>query len=113
MNQSPARAGSKARRATPRWPREFDGWRGVLAQCAEKPTRKRVHALRVATLRLQAQFKYWLDEHQTGHPATQPIKQWSKQAKHLRRALGSVRNCDIYSARLAQIRSTLTTPGGY
>ena len=112
-NTNQDRAASEAGlRALPSWPREVEGWRRVLSECEQKPTRKRIHALRVATLRLQAQFVRWLDE-QGDHPAMQAVKQWSKQAKHLRRALGSVRNCDIYAAKLAGVRSTLTTPAGY
>jgi CHAD domain-containing protein len=113
-NTNQGRAASEARlRAMPGWPHEVEGWRRVLSECEQKPTRKRIHALRVATLRLQAQFGRWLDEHKTNHPAMQAVNQWNKQAKQLRRALGAVRNCDIYAAKLAGVRSTLTTAAGY
>ena len=119
MNSGRAKVGSK-KTAGPSlaWPGALQGWRGLLGECEQKPTRKRVHALRVATLRLQAQTKRWLglhgrEEHDAEHPVAHAIKKWQKEAKHLRRALGTVRNCDIYLAKLKQLRGPLTTSAGY
>jgi CHAD domain-containing protein len=119
MNSGRAKTGSKnMRRANPAWPSELEGWRRLLSECEQKPTRKRVHALRVATLRLQAQTEYWLGLHcREGYDADQPaapaVKKWQKEARHLRRALGAVRNCDIYLVKLQDLRGPLTTSTGY
>lgn len=119
MNSGLAKAGpQKATRIRSSWPSELEGWRHLLGECGQKPTRKRVHALRVVTLRLQAQIEYWLGLHwregsNPDHPAAHAIKKWQKEAKHLRRALGAVRNYDIYLTKLKQLRDALTITGGY
>lgn len=119
MNSGLAKATPKnAMHVSPTWPSELKGWRRLLGECEQKPTRKRVHALRVATLRFQAQTEYWLDlhrrgEHDTVQPAAYPVKKWQKEATHLRRTLGAVRNCDIYLAKLKQLSGPLTTSTGY
>lgn len=124
MNSGLAKAGPKnAAHRSPTWPSELEGWRRLLGECEQKPTRKRVHALRVATLRFQAQTEYWLGLHGSEgpsherHGADQPpayaVKKWQQEAKHLRRALGAVRDCDIYRAKLKQLRGPLTTASGY
>ena len=92
---------------------QLEDWRTLLAQCALKPTRKRVHMLRVATLRLQAQASDWLDRRQPDHPAVQIVHRWNKQARLLRSALGAVRAFDVHLANLAKVRATLTTSSGY
>lgn len=114
MNSSPA----KPRRATaslPRldWRAQLEVWRALLADCNTKPTRKRVHLLRVSTLRLQAQIRYWLDRHEPDHAAAPIARRWNKLARHLRRALGAVRSCDVHLASLAKVRAALTTSSGY
>jgi CHAD domain-containing protein len=93
--------------------RQLDDWRNLLVQCAGKPTRKRIHVLRVATLRLQAQVQCWLDNLAFDHVAAHGAKRWSKEAKHIRRVLGSVRSYDVHLARLSQMRSILTADSGY
>jgi CHAD domain-containing protein len=92
---------------------QLDGWCALLAECRQKPTRKRVHLLRVATLRLQAQVQFWLDRRQPNHPAAQAAKSWTKQARHVRRFLGAVRAFDVHLANLVRLRAMLTTPSGY
>ena len=44
----------------PDWQRQFEEWRKLLSECGEKPTRKRVHSLRVATLPMKAEVDFWL-----------------------------------------------------
>ena len=102
-----------ARAAQPGWPRQIAGWRRLLAECGRKPTRKRVHLLRVSTLRLQAQVEFWLDRNASQHPSAHLAKRWNKLAKHLRKVLGTVRAFDVHLARIAELRAQLTTSSGY
>ncbi|MGB7549792.1 MAG: hypothetical protein WBM14_18800, partial [Terracidiphilus sp.] len=44
----------------PEWRSQVEAWRQLLAECGRKPGRKRVHELRVATLRLQAEVEHGL-----------------------------------------------------
>jgi CHAD domain-containing protein len=114
MNLSSADLRRKAALSPRRdWSAHLDGWRALLAECSQKPTRKRVHLLRVATLRLQAQVQYWLDRHEPADSAVQAARRWNKLARHLRRALGAVRGFDVHLANLARVRSMLTASSGY
>ena len=114
MNSGPAKQNlNGASLSRPDWPAQLEAWRGLLTACNSKPTRKRVHLLRVATLRLQAQVCYWLERHEPVHSAAQIARRWDKLARQLRRALGAVRAFDVHLANLAKVRSTLTTPSGY
>jgi len=99
--------------AAPGWTQQLEDWQASLAACGDKPTRKRVHLLRVATLRLQAQIHYWLTQHENDHPEAPIALRWNKEAKHLRRALGAVRAYDVHLARLSEVRSILTAASGY
>lgn len=108
-----SRRSKTASAEVPDWPRQLSVWRERLVECAAKPTRKRIHVLRVATLRLQAQVHYWLDNLAFDHSAAQNARRWSKEAKHLRRVLGAVRAYDVHLARLAQMRTVLTADSGY
>jgi CHAD domain-containing protein len=85
----------------------------MLGECRRKPTRKRVHLLRVSTLRLQAQVGYWLEGHESDHPSASIAKHWNREAKHLRRALGAVRAFDVHLGKLSLLRDLLTTESGY
>lgn len=97
--------------------RRLGDWRRLLGECARKPTRKRVHLLRVATLRLQSQYRslFWPQFQVFGadHPAARAAKRWNKQVKQLRGALGDVRVFDVHFASLAKVRGLLTTSSGY
>ena len=113
---NPVQANPRRPRVSPprlNGPAQLEAWRDLLAQCALKPTRKRIHLLRVATLRLQAQVRPWLDRHESEASAAQTVRLWNKLARHLRRALGSVRAFDVHLANLAKVRATLTTSSGY
>ncbi len=91
----------------PEWRQQVGAWRDLLAQCARKPSRKRVHALRSLTLRLRAALDYRLQE-QPQHPAVaSALKRWNKEGKKLRRALQPVRDADVYLAKLGGLRETL------
>jgi len=49
---------------------------------AQKPSRKAVHSLRVATLRLQAGVEYWLRAQEPDAPAARAAKRWNKQGRN-------------------------------
>lgn len=104
---------NRASLSRPDWPAQLESWRDLLTACNSKPTRKRVHLLRVATLRLQAQVHYWLERREPADAAVLVARRWNKLARQLRRALGAVRAFDVHLANLAKVRATLTTPSGY
>jgi CHAD domain-containing protein len=91
----------------PNWRRQVGEWRELLAQCANKPTRKRVHALRSLTLRLRAAIEFRLVEQPSGSAAVRAFKRWDHEGKKLRRTLEPVRNADVFLARLGGLRHTL------
>jgi len=88
------------------WPRKLEAWRDLLAQCAQKPGRKRVHGLRSLTLRLQVGLGYRLPEQPADSAAEDAFKRWAKEGKKLRKALEPVRNADVYLAKLDSLRSS-------
>ena len=83
-------------------------WRRLLERCGAKATRKRVHALRVVTLRLQAE----LERDVTDLPETSrealAIRRFLKQAEKLRKALSPVRALDVWIGKLRDLRESLT-----
>ena len=85
------------------WRQRFVAWRTFLAQCACKPSRKSVHALRVLTLRLQVGMEHSLK--QAADPAaTRAFERWNKDAKKLRKALQPVRDADVQLSLLDHLR---------
>ncbi len=91
----------------PEWLRRLDAWRGLLAQCTLKPSRKNVHALRSQTLRLRVALQQRLQERGVNSAAADALRRWNKEGKRLRRALEPVRDADVYLARLNSLRSRL------
>jgi CHAD domain-containing protein len=89
----------------------IEAWRQLLARCGRKATRKRVHGLRVVTLRLQAEIEHRITE--KGLDSHQVAKRWDKQAEKLRQALGPVREADVWLGKLAGLRATLAKNEGY
>jgi len=88
----------------PEWRQQLGAWRDLLAQCARKPSRRRVHALRALTLRIAVALEFGLRE-QAAEPAVErAFKCWKKEGKKLRRALRQVRDADVYLARLDGLR---------
>lgn len=79
-------------------------WRKLLTQCGRKPGRKSVHALRVATLRLQAELEYGLREQPADTTGLNAARRLRRQGKKLRRALGPVRQADVYLGKLKRVR---------
>jgi CHAD domain-containing protein len=95
----------------PEWHQQVEAWRNLLAQCARKPSRKRVHALRSLTLRLRLVLEHWLPGQVPDPAAARAFKRWNKQGKKLRRALQPVRDADVYLARLDGLRKSLQGTG--
>jgi CHAD domain-containing protein len=92
------------------WQQQLDAWRRLLAQCGKKPSRKRVHGLRVGTLRIQALLEFWQGTHGCD-PAADAVKGWSRQAKKLRKALQPVRSAEVYLGQLAGLGKKLDGAG--
>ena|GEM_PF-1021051 len=88
-------------------------WRELLDLCGRKATRKRVHALRVVTLRLQAELDRDLADLPRASHQAQAILRFSKQAEKLRRALGPVRELDVWIGKLRGLRASLKETGDY
>jgi CHAD domain-containing protein len=95
----------------PDWQKQFEEWRELLSECGDKPTRKRVHSLRVATLRLKAEVDFWLLDQDAEIPAGNAAKIWNKHAAKLRKALSPVRDTDIHLEMLSQMRAVSTARG--
>jgi CHAD domain-containing protein len=90
----------------PKWRQQLETWRKLLAQCARKPSRRSVHALRSLTLRLQVGLESSLRGLAANSAAARAFQQWSKVAKKLRKALEPVRDADVHLARLNSLRKT-------
>ncbi len=88
-------------------------WVELLARCGTKPTRKRVHALRVSTLRLQAELERDVSELPHASHQAQAMLQFGKQAEKLRQALGPVREIDVWIGMLRGLRASLNKSGEY
>lgn len=88
-------------------------WRRLLERCGVKATRKRVHALRVVTLRLQAELERDRNDLPGASHQAQAILRFSKQAEKLRRALSPVREFDVWIGKLRGLRTSLTETGDY
>jgi CHAD domain-containing protein len=86
-------------------------WLQLLGDCAEKPSRRRVHAVRVATLRLLTMAEESLATPTVRSDEAVTVQHWIKQATRLRGALSTIREIDVYRSRLAQLRTTLEEPG--
>jgi CHAD domain-containing protein len=91
----------------PEWLRRLDAWRGLLARCTLKPSRKNVHALRSQTLRLRVALQQRLQEQGADCAAADAFLRWNKEGKRLRRVLEPVRDADVYMVRLSSLRSRL------
>jgi len=86
---------------------QIESWRRLLAECGRKPSRRRVHALRVATLRLQARMEHGLGQVPEEDPAKRTLGRWNKQAEKLRDALSLVRETDVHLAKLDGLRKSV------
>ena len=91
--------------------RYFEAWRELLDRCALKPSRKRVHALRSATLRLESVLEFRLRDQPVHDSAVRAFRRWKKQAGKLRRALRPLRDADVCRQRFAAMRATFEQAG--
>jgi CHAD domain-containing protein len=114
MNREPVKLRRRANPASmPAWVQQIETWRSLLVECGSKQTRKRVHLLRVSTLRIQAQVELWLECNGSDHPAAWVARRWNKHAKQLRKSLGAVRAFDVHLVQTGELRGLLTAPSGY
>jgi CHAD domain-containing protein len=90
----------------------LEAWRALLDRCARKASPKRVHDLRIATLRLQAALEYRLREQTPDADGVRAVKRWMKHGKRLRRALEPVREADVYLELLGSLRDPAAGPDG-
>lgn len=88
-------------------------WKQLLDQCRRKPTRKRVHALRVVTLRIQAELEHEIAELPHASHQAQAMLRFEKLAEKLRQALGPVREIDVWIGKLQSLRATLSETTEY
>lgn len=88
-------------------------WRELLDRCGRKPTRKRVHALRVVTLRLQAELDRDAAELPSASHQAQAIFRFGKQAHRLRRVLGRVREIDVWIGMLRRLKASMSESADY
>ena len=82
-------------------------WRALLDHCRQKLRRRSVHALRVLTLRIQAELELHLGEISKTSRQTEAISYFGRQAKKLRRALGPVREFDVWIGKLQRLRESM------
>jgi CHAD domain-containing protein len=83
-------------------------WRELLAECMHKPARKRVHSLRVVTLRIQAEVEHEVKDLPAASHEAQAMLRFGKLANKLRDALGVVRELDVWIGKLRKLRESLS-----
>lgn len=88
-------------------------WRGLVERCGRKPGRKRVHALRVVTLRIQAEVEGELRDLPCASHEAQAILDFGRRAEKLRDSLGAVRELDVWIGKLKDLRESLSESTGY
>ena len=89
-------------------------WRRLVDCCGRRPTRKRVHALRVVTLRLQAELDIHLADLPRASHQAQTILEFSRQGEKLRGVLGPVREFDVWISKLQGLRASFAeSAAGY
>jgi CHAD domain-containing protein len=87
-------------------------WLTLLAESAQRPTRRRVHWLRVLTLRIGTRLEAWAGSRPDDKKAARLMRRWRKQGGRLRRLLRPVREADVFLVRLAELRTELAQPAG-
>jgi CHAD domain-containing protein len=90
-----------------------NAWRELLGQCERKPTRRRVHALRVVTLRIQAELEHDISELPHASHQARAILRFDKLADKLRQTLGRVRELDVWIGKLGRLRTSLGETAAY
>jgi CHAD domain-containing protein len=92
---------------------QLGAWRRLVDFCGRKPTRKRVHALRVITLRVQAEMDLDLAELPRASHQAQAILEFGRQGERLRKVLGPVRELDVWIGKMQGLREALAESTGY
>ncbi len=92
---------------------QLEAWRELLDRFARKASPRRVHALRIATLRLQAALEHRLREQIQDAGEVRAVKRWNKHGKRLRRALEPVREADVCLELLGSLRDPTPEPDGH
>jgi CHAD domain-containing protein len=77
------------------WPGELKRWCERMEKCAQKPSRRRVHALRASTLRLEAELNARSQRGALNPAAARAAQRWERHAQRVRRLLGPVRDADV------------------
>jgi CHAD domain-containing protein len=88
-------------------------WRNLVERCEKKPTRKQVHALRVVTLRIQAEVEHEVGELPRASHQAQAMLRFGKLAERLRAVLGPVRELDVWTGKLQVLRGSLSKTTEY
>lgn len=91
----------------------LDVWRKLVDRCERKPARKGVHALRVVTLRVQAELEIYLGQLPHASHQAQAILKFNRLGEKLRQALGPVRELDVWLGKLQGLRASLAPVGDY
>ena len=98
---------------TPGYAARLAEWRQMLAQCSRKPTRKRVHNLRIVILRIQAELQHRFRDDGADAESTIAANRWIKQAEKLRQVMGDTRETDVWIGKLGSLRTSLRETGTY
>ena len=83
------------------WLQKLEFWCEQMKKCTRRPSRRRVHGLRAATLRLQAELDETLQHSATAPTAVRAAQRWLGRARRVRKLLAPVRDADVCLALLA------------
>jgi hypothetical protein len=87
--------------------RQIEEWRDLLGQCARRPSRQHVHALRSLTLRLRAALEFHVAALPPEPAEMRAFRRWNKEGRKLRRTLEPIRDADVFLARLRSLHDIL------
>ncbi|MDR3451953.1 MAG: CHAD domain-containing protein [Rhodoferax sp.] len=90
----------------PDWQGQLGQWSRLVGRCSRKPGRRRVHGLRVATLRLETELEVWLRGRPDRDRADHATRRWMREAERLRKVLSPVRDADVFLQTLAGFGSS-------
>ena len=71
-------------------------WRALVGRCKKKASRKHIHELRVATLRLQVELSSWQVDRAPRDSGSKEARRWNRQADKVRKLLSPVRDADVF-----------------
>lgn len=90
-----------------RWLAELERWSTRVEKCVQKPGRRRIHSLRAATLRIEAELGARAQFGVLGNAASRAAERWARRARRVRKLLGPVRDADV----CLELLKTLRGPG--